>query len=314
MYLPFVKSSDRIAMGLKPLPLQNWIEIDDAFTAELTLKSALLAHCYQDVFAALPHTQAAQQEALHLLIDHLLQHFPLIYQAQKKGTSSGIDNLKIDNLKTAQSWNLEDFSQAPLDLAARLVQEDLCLMLPDLMLPNKGYRLAAASVCFPLRWSLKEKLGQPLSQIHQRVPDYPQRLTRHVDNMFDRLKENSPALRFNWSLVDSPELHLAQNKQITQFNPAISADNAGASLWLRVEKQTLRRLPISRGILFTIRTFVYPLEKVTERPTVAAELAKAVQSLKLEMQIYKNLLPFRQALMSYLDSRIERRVEAIAPP
>ena len=301
MYLPFVKSSDRLAMGLKPLPIQDWIEIDDAFTAELALKSALLAHCYQDIFVALSHTQAAQQEALQLISDHLLQHFPLIYQAQNKGTSRG-----IYNLKTEQSWNLADFAQAPLDLAARLVQEDLCLMLP-----GEGYRLAAASVCFPLRWSLKEKLGQPLSQIHQRVPDYPQQLTRHVDNMFDRLKENSPALRFNWSLVDSPELHLAQDKQITQLNPVVNADNAGASLWLRVERQTLRRLPVSRGILFTIRTFVYSLEKVTERPTVAAELAQAVQRLKPEMQIYKNLLPFRAALMSYLDSRIKRQASNV---
>lgn len=217
---------------------------------------------------------------------------------------------------------MADFAQAPLDLAARLVQEDLCLMLPDNQPneqpdkpPNKqGYRLAAASVCFPLRWSLKEKLGQPLCQIHQRVPDYPQQLTHHVDSMFDRLREDSPALRFNWSLVDSPELHLAQSKQITQFNPAINADNAGASLWLRVEKQTLRRLPVSRGILFTIRTFVYPLEKVTKSSTVAAELAQAVQLLKPEMQIYKNLLPFRPALMSYLDSRIRRQVETIASP
>ena len=308
MYLPFVKSSGHLVMGLKPLSIQNWIEIDDAFTAELALKAALLAHRYQDVFVALPHTQAAQQEALQMLSNHLLQYFPLRYQAQEKGMPCD-----IHNLKTEQSWDFADFAQAPLDLAARLVQEDLCLMLPN----DQGYRLAAASVCFPLRWSLKEKLGQPLSQIHQRVPDYSQRLARPVNNMFDRLKENSPALRFNWSLVDSPELHLAQSKQITQLNPTINADNAGASLWLRVEKQTLRRLPISRGIVFTIRTFVYALEKVTESPTIAAELAQAVQSLQPEMQVYKNLLPFRQALMSYLESRIsriKRQVEAIAPP
>lgn len=84
MYLPFVKLKGRLAMGLRPLPIQDWIEIDDAFTAELALKSALLAHRHQDVFVALPYSQAAQQEALQLLSDHLLQYFPLAYQTQKK--------------------------------------------------------------------------------------------------------------------------------------------------------------------------------------------------------------------------------------
>ncbi|MGB3296031.1 MAG: DUF3445 domain-containing protein [Phormidesmis sp.] len=293
MYLPFVAAKGRPKMGLKPLPLSTWIEIDEAFVAELSLKAALLTHHYEDVFAALPNTRSAQQEILQLLIEHLLEQFPAVYRPLKAG---------IQNRKTRQTWQFSDFAEAPLDLAARLVQEDLCLMLP-----GQGYHLAAASVCFPLRWSLRAKLGQPMRQIHQQVPDYPQRLADPVDGMFDRLRADFPGLRFNWTIVDSPELYLAQSKRNIQFNPEITARNAGEMLWLRVERQTLRRLPLSQGILFTIRTYVYPLVQVVQNPENAADLLGAIAAFTPDMQIYKNLLPFNQALTGYLYSCMSRR-------
>ena len=282
-------------MGLKPLSLQSWLEVDGDFHTQLILKAKLLSQCHDAVFAAIPGTQLAQKESLTLIVNYLLTHFPSIYQLTKDRRES------LYNLKTQQTWQLTDAKIAPLDLAARLVQEDLCLMQPSV----EGYRLAAASVCFPLRWRLQEKVGQPMRKIHQRVPEYPERLKCSVDNMFERLKVSSPGLRFNWTIVDSPELRLLQNKQMTEFNAAITAENAGERLWLRVERQTLRRLPASHNILFTIRTFVYPLWQVTQQLDAAADLLKAIAVLKPEMQVYKNLLPFRQALMGYLTSCIK---------
>lgn len=292
MYLPFVEKSLYPAMGLKPLALASWIEIDADFASQLSCKTWLLANRYSDVFVAQPGTQAAQQEVLDMLSEHLLQYFPSIYQPLEH--SHG-----ICNLRTQQVWSFADFAEAPLDLAARLIQEDLCLMLPS----NQGYRLAAASVCFPQRWNLREKLGQPISQIHHHVPEYAQKLAHPVDSLFERLRESHPGLRSNWSLVDSPELYLESGKYVSDLNPVITADNAGKKLWLRVERQTIRRMPISQGVLFSIHSYIYPLAKVTESPEIAAQLSKAILSLKPAMQSYKSLLPFKSALLSYLDAR-----------
>lgn len=289
-YLPFIENNSHSAMGLKALSLENWLEIDEEFISHLRCKAQLLTNRHQDVFVALPGTQAAQTEVLHLLTEHLLTHFPEIYKCLDQG---------IHNLKTQEAWEFTAFADAPLDLAGRLVQEDLCLLLPQ----ESGYRLSAASVCFPLRWSLREKLGQPMGQIHQRVPNYAQKLEHPVDNVFARLRENFSGLRFNWNIVDSPDLFLDQDKLVTAFNATVTAENAGQTLWLRVEKQTLRRLPISQGVLFTIRTHVYPLEQIAATPQVATQLAQAIQSLEPAMQVYKNLLPFREALLSYLRAK-----------
>ena len=191
---------------------------------------------------------------------------------------------------------MSDFEANPLDLAGRLVQEDLCLMLPG----DCGYTLAAASLCFPSRWKLQEKLGQPLAQIHQHVPGYAHKLERPVDHFFARLKPNYPGLRLNWGIVDSPNLFLEQLTGQEDFNPAITPDNAGEYLWLRVERQTLRRLH-SGGILFTIRTYVHPLHSLVDDLKVIRNLAAAIRQIPTPMQIYKNLLPIREALLTYLD-------------
>ncbi|TIU52784.1 MAG: DUF3445 domain-containing protein, partial [Mesorhizobium sp.] len=57
---------------------------------------------------------------------------------------------------------------APLVQASLLVQEDLILMRRD----ESGWRLAAGSLCFPSSWSLLEKFGKPLQQIHAPVPGF----------------------------------------------------------------------------------------------------------------------------------------------
>jgi len=54
-------------------------------------------------------------------------------------------------------------------------------------------------------------------------------------------------------------------------------------------------------VLFAIRVHVYPLARVAADAAVAARLASAVRELPAEIQRYKNLAPFRGALLAYLD-------------
>jgi hypothetical protein len=74
-------------------------------------------------------------------------------------------------------------------------------------------------------------------------------------------------------------------------------------VFLRVERQTLRRLPTTGSVLFGIRVHVYALERVIDRPDRAAALAEAVRALPAEVQHYKSLLPFREPLLGWLRKR-----------
>lgn len=285
-YFPFADGQWRIKTGLTALRLQEWIEIDDNFARDLAFKHQLLASRYLEVFASLTGSETGQKEVLDLLLGHLLDYFPQHYRRQGK---------KLENLVTGQIWDIAEFTAAPLNLAGRLVQEDLCLMRPS----PEGYVLAAASVCFPSHWSLPEKLGRTLAGIHQPIPRY-HGIERPVNRFFEHLQPDKPVWRMNWGIVDSPELFLAQKRPHEAVLPTINAANAGERLWLRVERQTLRRLEQSGDILFTIRTYVHPLRILESNLAMAGNLAAAIKQMPSDVQSYKNLLPIREAVLNYL--------------
>jgi hypothetical protein len=277
-------------MGLQPLDLQNWIEPDACLAAELTEKERLLHEQHQDVFAALPEATAGSVEMLELLIEHLPARFPTLYKREDK---------VLYNLVTHQAWDLSQKTLHPLDLAGRLVQEDLCLMQLDER--TQVYCLVGASLCFPTRWRLAEKLGKPLNTIHDPIPGYAEQLASTMDRYFARIKVDKPVWRINWSMSDDPTLFQPTGHGRRGLNPEITPDNAGEKLWLRMERQTLRRLPRSQDVLFTIRVHVRPLQELAVRPRHAAALAAAMRTMPEPMRLYKSLPPFLDAVLSWLD-------------
>jgi hypothetical protein len=289
IYLPFESGQWRMSLGLKALPLSEWIEIDRNFDHYLQRKAELRQEQFSQVFAGLPGTEAAQQEALDILLEHLLQVFPNYYQHQGSA---------IANLITGEIWELSEFATTPLDLAGRLVQEDWCLMLAR----TEGYYLGAASLSFPLHWRLQDKLGKAIALIHDPVPGYAQQLTHPVNIYFNRLPVENPGYRFNWSITTTPELFLGFHRT-PQIEPAeITPEQAGERLWIRVERQTLRKLPHSQAVLFGIRTHRYPLAILQQYPLASQGLLKTLPQIPSTMQLYKSLSPIRAVLEKYLQA------------
>lgn len=289
-YYPFQPGPFRMAMNLHPLSLAEWIEPDTDLPAHLAEKRRLLCERPSEVFAALPQALAGAQETLTLLMEHLTTHFPAIYQCHGQ---------TLTNLATAEHWELAESTLHPLDLAGRLVQEDLCLMQRD---DTAGiYRLVAASLCFPSRWRLHEKLGHSLATIHDPTPHYAETLATPMDRAFDKLKAERPVWRLNWSVVDDGNLFQPTGHGRQDYATEVTAETAGDKLWLRVERQTLRRLPQSNDILFTIRVYSNPLRTLSDQPEIAQRLAAAIGGLDEAMRDYKSLRPLRAPALAWLD-------------
>ena len=108
------------------------------------------------------------------------------------------------------------------------------------------------------------------------------------------LKAGPIASRLNWSVLDDPALFQPAGKWRVDGATGITEDNAGSRTYLRVERQTLRRLPASGAVLFGIRVHCYELGRAIDRPSRAAELAAAVRALPADIVHYKSLLPFRE--------------------
>ncbi len=290
MYLPFDAGPFRMAMGLAALKPEDWLEIDDRYGEEMALRRRLLEERRDEVFAALPESAAGRREVLDLLAEHLPARYPAWF------TRSGD---RLANRLTGESWDLAAPTADPLEIAGRLVQEDLCLLAES----AEGPRLVAAALCFPSRWRLADKIGRPLAAIHGPVPLYEERLARPVDRFLSLLKEDKPVVRINWSVQDNPALFQPTGHGRAATDPTIDAENAGDRLVLRVERQTLRRLLPSGTVLFGIRTHIRPLRDIAATAGVARTLAGAVRALPPEVLRYKSLAPFREALLAYLDRR-----------
>lgn len=293
-YWPFDAGPFRLKLGVRPLDLDDWIQIDRAYPDEMALKRQLLGQRHREVFVAQPAAHAACQETLDALAAHLARRFPDYFSAA---------NGQLHNRLTDETWRLtgaqpHDSLPHPLELAARLVQEDLCLMQPD----EQGvYRLTAACVCFPSRWRLAEKFLGAATDIHRPVAHYDEHIGPAVDRLFDALAVDRPVWRFNWNLHESDALFQPTGMGVQDRDPTITADNAGDRLWLRIERQTLRRLPTAHALLFTIRTYLRPLSDLMAHRHAAAELAAALRQMPVETYRYKSLPVFADAALQWLD-------------
>ena len=307
-YTPFKAGPFRLSMGLMPLDLNDWIEPDTHFAGELKEKERLLTERYGEVFAALPEAAPGSAEVLALLVEHLPTRFPEMY---KRSGRSGRSGDRIENLATGQQWEIHTTSLHPLDLAGRLVQEDMCLM--QWQAHTQVYHLVGASLCFPTRWRLADKIGKPLNTIHAPIPGYADQLAPTMDKFFERLKVDKPVWRLNWSLMDDPTLFQPTGHGRKGVNAAITPENAGDTLWLRMERQTLRRLPQTKDILFTIRVYVTPLAHIATQPDRAAQLAAALRALPLPVRLYKSLPPFIDAALTWLDRAAKKSARKTTP-
>jgi hypothetical protein len=284
-YRPFLDGPYRMAMGLQPLAAADWIEIDEYFGAQLAEKRRLLAAHHDEIVIALPGAMDAAVELLALLSAHL---------CAIHGDRFHRDGGDIVNRATGERWTVDAPDRHPVELCGRLAQEDFCLLARD----GDRHVLVAGSLCFPSKWRLADKIGHPIASVHGPVPGYAERLERPVDRFFDQLKPDRLVWRLNWLIHDDPALF----QQGGGANAApIEPDRARDALWLRVERQTLRRLPRSAAIVFTIRTHVTPLRHVVTSATEAAALAAAVRSMPPEIVRYRNMGAIVPPLLAWLD-------------
>ncbi|WP_421761913.1 heme-dependent oxidative N-demethylase family protein [Devosia sp.] len=294
LHTPYDGSARPFQIGLKPLDPDTWIDVDGRLGEYLDEKARLRGSHRDEVFVAEAGTEAAQGEVLAMLVEHLPRRFPEIYQ--RRGTEMEIIPLR-------RAVPLAEAGLAPLQVAASLVQEDLVLLRRS----ENGWRLVAAALDFPSSWSLRAKFGRPMHEVHGPVPGFGvgTRNAAMIERMFDHLRVEMPVIRWNWSLFGDERLFHPEGGHPDQ--PRFGVD--GESVYLRVERQTLRKLPVSGDILFTIRISVDPLAALTqhaEAATIATALIEQLEALSPEQVRYKGLRHDREALVARLSAMAGR--------
>jgi len=193
-----------------------------------------------------------------------------------------------------------------LRTAAAGLWEDLCILTPD---ASGQYRLTAAALAFPTDWHLAEKLGQALAPIHAPIHGYADQLAAGVDHFFATLQPGPIFGRTNWFVVASDAWrYLPQDDPQVRF-AHVTADNAGETLFVRCERQTLRRLPQSEAVLFTIGIHVEPLARLSSG--AVARVAQSVAGIGTGEHERRAAPFYAEALTRYAERR-NRSPELVA--
>lgn len=262
VHAPWETFGGAFAIGLSLIDPADWLEGGELDPA--SRKDALLAAHPDLVFAETPGSQAGQAEALALVETW----------AGRPGPGEGPDLLK----------------------AARLVADDLCLMQKA----GADWRLAALSLCAPSFFDAGSAIGKSLAELHGPVPGFADRFLARTARIFDALRPDLVLMRRNWTLLNSGDLFTPHAAPIRARIGEIAAEAAGEALFLRVERQTIRRLPQTGGVLFTIRVWLAPLATLAAEPARLSAFATAWRKARADFRAYKGLARYDALVEGFL--------------
>ncbi len=250
-HAPWADNAD-FTIGLAPIAAADWLEGGEPDPA--ARKDALLARRPGLVWGETDGSRPAQAEVLALVA-------------------------------AALGSRIDPGDAPPLYAAARRVADDLCLMERR----EGDWRLTALSLSAPTFFSADQVLGKSLADLHAAAPGFGERFLPRVRRIFDSLRPEVILQRRNWTVVNSPEPFAPRAEPIRAAIPSIPPEAAGRDLYLRVERQTLRRLPQTGGALFTIRVWLDPLEALKDSPERLAAFARAWRTAPAAFRAYKRL-------------------------
>ncbi|RMJ24487.1 hypothetical protein PHISP_04646 [Aspergillus sp. HF37] len=220
----------------------------------------------------------------------------------------------ITNLVTGETFDITQrpLPEDPMATSARLIQDDLALMFEKE--DGEPYLLAGAILLAGF-WRLQDKYGMRLSEIHTsgEVPQFREKLEKGMLNFFRRLEPKDPVVRNNYFIQVDDSLPWsssigAEDSPDVSWNTA-AKNKAIENHYFRSERQSLRRLPRSGAVVFTIRTYFEPVTKIAAEPYVPGRLASAVRSWGDDVSRYKGKEKYEQVLLEYLDQKHKEQVE-----
>jgi hypothetical protein len=248
-HLPWIDPRTARLPGILPVEGRDWLRVDEAYAAQMALRDRLIAGQPDIVHALLPQARPAADELYATVLDWLHSAPGFIVTATNVTRPDGV-TVPLD-------------PGQPLLTLGRLVQEDLCLM-QEL---GEEYHLTGGTLCFPASWTLAQKLGRPMTGIHDPVPLYDADIARRVARLFQAIRPEQPLWRMNYLTYDDFVLHQPRREGEKRPRPT-------DHVFIRCERQCLLRLPVTKVVVFTIHTYV--VDAGTVSPDELAALREAV--------------------------------------
>lgn len=225
--------------------------------------------------------------------DRMLQEFGQFYPEIYEVTANSITNKITGDKVTRKQVLATDGAYESIELVGKLVQEDWLLMKKES--ESGEYILIGGYLAFPTHWSIARAIGWSLAKIHENIPGTPESRAKFV-NMISMVLDRSLAdpkrivVRNNWFVEADPRYALpdyirSQAKEQKELFAVLTSDEPIAKkkellkklACLRIERQTLRGLPASGVVVFSINPYVYQLKTILENPEVTEKVFRGLK-------------------------------------
>lgn len=195
----------------------------------------------------------------------------------------------------------------PLLVLLHNIPEDFAIMLRD---PETGlYIFRAGIIMSSLGWSLGSKISKPLHEIHDPVPDYKEKMKLSMDRYFAKMPTDKPIQRGSWGIEVGKPLFVAPESldaaQRTVQNPA----HRIGDMHLRVDWQTLRRLPLSGAIVFNFKALFTPVAEFRDEAYIPTLVLKVLREGKQSTMDYKATWHTEHVVIPALEAYEKEQIE-----
>lgn len=293
-------------MGMRLLKAEDSLcEVDlTRNKAEISIKERLLAEDYSYYFHGGGSTLTAQWDVLELVAASLAQNYPEHFQLHRERDVWRWQNSLGGVTATFHFGDPSTLPREPLDWIGRQVQEDLVLLSADASATFVGGHL-----CFANGWAISDRLGKSFIEIHQRTPSATMPSVESGARFLQNLRPGRTYWRMSWNFKLSDQMDMttkhkpAYKADFAQRAPRLTIQDVGASVFIRIEKQTFTRLPRSQNLLFGIHTYNSSVAQEATDPARARSILEVLRAAPQDVKDYKAITPIETPLLRFLEAR-----------
>jgi dimethylamine monooxygenase subunit A len=296
-FRPYRWAATDFQIGLQPISASHWLIIDSDYAEFMQAKRVHLAESPVHYYRTLPSSLAAQRELSGLVAANLAQHHAGLFTLSGSVLACSAHRQTLD---------LRDESPEPLWRLSSVVQEDF-MLLEDI---DGHQTITAASNAYSSSGRLVASVGRDVRWAHEPVPQLTERHGPRIDRVLSSVHEDALCARFNWQLTPlasiffPPDPHAANHAALRAVSAQLARDPslAASLLQVRVERQTLRRLPVTRAVAFSIHTYSDPLSSLIADPVAAGALLALLRGYSSTRLKYSEMDAVRAAVIEWLET------------
>jgi dimethylamine monooxygenase subunit A len=297
-YQPYTWAAADFQLGLRPINPKQWLLMNANFAAIMREKRALLTAHTPKYYRTIPSSLAAQRELRERIVSHLLSDYPGHFSRHGSIITSRADGHQCDLL---------DDSVEPLLQLSYLIEEDFMLVEESEGAPC----ISAASNVYSSSGRIVSSVGADIESAHKLVPNLNETLAPRINRVLGSVHTAAPCERFNWQLTpmatlffppDNPHEANAEAMHAVADRLRRNPLDAGELLWIRVERQTLSRLPDSKAVAFSLHTFSHPLASIKADSSSVRAMLALVRAYTPERLRYSEMDVVREPIIAWLES------------